>query len=91
MEKSGSKEHIRSLIESAWNDKKLLVQEETQRAINAVIEQLDQGILRVAEPTGTNWQVNEWIKKAVILYFPIREMEVIETGPFEFHDKMKLK
>ena len=56
-----------------------------------VIEQLDKGLLRVAQPTSNGWQVNEWIKKAVILYFPIQQMETIEVGPFEFHDKIALK
>ena len=52
---------------------------------------LDKGKLRVAEPKGAEWQVNEWVKKAVVMYFPIRKMETIEVGPFEFHDKMALK
>jgi 2,3,4,5-tetrahydropyridine-2-carboxylate N-succinyltransferase len=64
---------------------------ETQQAINEVIELLDKGKLRVAEPTANGWQVNDWVKKAVILYFPIRKMETIEVGPMEFHDKMALK
>lgn len=78
-------------IEAAWNDRALLQQNETQDAINAVIELLDKGQLRVAEPQGDTWQVNDWVKKAVILYFPIRKMETIEVGPMEFHDKMALK
>jgi 2,3,4,5-tetrahydropyridine-2-carboxylate N-succinyltransferase len=56
-----------------------------------VIEELDKGRLRVAEPVGDSWKVNEWIKKAVILFFPIRTMEVTEAGPLEFHDKIPLK
>lgn len=83
---------MRSLIEAAWENRELLNDEETIRAIETVIEDIDKGLLRVAEPTDNgNWQVNEWIKKAVVLYFPIRKMETIEVGPFEFHDKMKLK
>ncbi len=79
-------------IDEAWEDRSLLKQPETQSAINEVIELLDKGHLRVAEPvTGGNWQVNEWVKKAVVLYFPIRKMEKIAVGPFEFHDKMALK
>ncbi len=62
-----------------------------QEAIREVVAQLDAGRLRVAEPTGSGWQVNDWVKKAVILYFPIQQMEVIEVGPFEFHDKIALK
>jgi 2,3,4,5-tetrahydropyridine-2-carboxylate N-succinyltransferase len=79
------------IIEAAWEDKGLLQQAETKEAINHVIEELDKGRLRVAEPTDDGWQVNDWVKKAVILYFPIRQMVTTEVGPFEFHDKMKLK
>ena len=63
----------------------------TLDAINEVITQLDAGILRVAQPTTNGWQVNDWVKKAVILYFPIQKMETIEVGPFEFYDKIPLK
>ncbi len=82
---------LRELIEKIWEDRSLLQDQASQHAIRAVIEQLDKGELRVAEPTPTGWQVNEWIKKAVILYFPIQQMETIEVGPFEFHDKIQLK
>ncbi|OFZ07901.1 MAG: 2,3,4,5-tetrahydropyridine-2,6-dicarboxylate N-succinyltransferase [Bacteroidetes bacterium RIFCSPHIGHO2_02_FULL_44_7] len=83
---------MRSLIEAAWENRELLQQAETIQAIETVIEDLDKGLLRVAEPTESGeWQVNEWVKKAVVMYFPIRKMETIEVGPFEFHDKMKLK
>lgn len=82
---------LRQTIEKAWEDRSLLQNNETQAAIKTVIEELDKGILRVAEPSGDNWQVNEWVKKAVILYFPIRKMKVEEVGIFEYHDKMKLK
>src|SRR5690554_6943057 len=82
---------MREIIEKAWENRTLLKEKGTVQAIESVIEQLDKGILRVAEPTENGWQVNEWIKKAVVLYFPIRKMEKIEVGPFEFHDKMKLK
>ncbi|MCE2771832.1 MAG: 2,3,4,5-tetrahydropyridine-2,6-dicarboxylate N-succinyltransferase [Bacteroidetes bacterium] len=82
---------LQAKIEAAWNDRALLQQTDTQDAINAVLELLDTGQLRVAEPQGDTWQVNDWVKKAVILYFPIRKMETIEVGPMEFHDKMALK
>lgn len=83
---------MQSIIEKAWDDRSLLESKETQDAINAVIAKLDEGSLRVAEPLADgSWRVNEWIKKAVVLYFPIRKMETIEVGPFEFHDKMALK
>lgn len=82
---------MQDIIEKAWENRELLKEDKTRETINSVIEQLDKGILRVAEPTGSGWKVNEWVKKAVILYFPIQKMETIEVGPFEFHDKMKLK
>lgn len=83
---------MREIIEAAWKDRSLLEDSKTLDAINAVIEEIDKGRLRVAEPKSDGtWQVNEWVKKAVVLYFPIRKMETIEVGPFEFHDKMKLK
>ena len=78
-------------IEAAWDDRALLQHADTQTAIRAVVEELDKGRLRVAEPAGDGWRVNEWIKKAVVLYFPICQMETIEVGPFEFHDKIPLK
>lgn len=82
---------MKELIEKAWENRALLQEKEVQQGIREVIDQLDRGILRVAEPTGTEWKVNDWVKKAVILYFPIQKMETIEVGPFEFHDKMALK
>ncbi len=82
---------MRKLIEKVWDNRELLSETEIQNAIRTVIAQLDSGELRVAEPTANGWQVNEWVKKAVVLYFPIQKMETIEVGPFEFHDKMALK
>ncbi len=81
----------KQIIEAAWDNRDLLKEASTISTIEDIIEGLDKGRLRVAEPTSEGWQVNEWIKKAVILYFPIRKMELIEVGPFQFHDKMKLK
>lgn len=78
-------------IEKAWEDRSLLRQPETVEAIRSVVEKLDKGEIRVAQPTEGGWLVNEWIKKAVIMYFPIQQMETIEIGPFEFHDKIALK
>lgn len=79
-------------IEVAWGDRNLLNNADIQHIIFEVIEELDKGKIRVAEQTANgDWKVNEWVKKAVILYFPIRKMETIEVGPFEFHDKMMLK
>jgi 2,3,4,5-tetrahydropyridine-2-carboxylate N-succinyltransferase len=82
---------LTSLIEAAWSDRSLLQQAETQQAIRHTIDQLDRGELRVAEPAPGGWQVNEWVKKAVIMYFPIQQMQTLEVGPFEFHDKIPLK
>jgi len=82
---------FKKLIEDAWEDHQLLEYKEYQDAIETIILKLDRGELRVAEPIGNRWHVNEWIKKAVILYFPIRKMKTIEVGPFVFYDKMKLK
>lgn len=81
----------KELIEKAWDDRSLLNEKDVQEAIVSTIEKLDKGDLRVAEPIDGNWKVNQWIKKAVILYFPIRKMETIELFPFEFHDKIPLK
>ena len=82
---------IQNIIEQAWENRELLKEQTTQDAIRAVLEELDKGRLRVAEPTADGWQVNQWVKKAVVLYFPIQTMETIEVGPFEFHDKIPLK
>ena len=82
---------LRELIENAWLNREQLAQSKTQEAIREVVRLLDVGQLRVAQPDGSNWVVNEWIKKAVILYFPIQKMETIEAGPLEFHDKIALK
>ncbi len=81
----------KEIIENAWNDRSLLKDESIQLVIRETIENLDQGKIRVAEPSGSGWIVNEWVKKAVILYFPIQKMETIEVPPFEFHDKIPLK
>lgn len=83
--------NMEKIIEAAWENRELLKEKDTQQCIREVIDLLDKGKIRVAEPTAEGWKVNEWIKKAVILYFPIQKMETIELGIFEFHDKMKLK
>ena len=81
----------KNLIEKAWENRSLLNDETVQTEIIQTIELLDKGHIRVAEPGENGWIVNQWIKKAVILYFPLRKMETIEVGPFEFHDKIALK
>ena len=82
---------LKELIAQAWENRELLKEEITQNAIREVVDLLDRGVLRVAEPTENGWQVNEWIKKAVVLYFPIQKMETFEVGIFEYHDKIPLK
>jgi 2,3,4,5-tetrahydropyridine-2-carboxylate N-succinyltransferase len=82
---------LRDTIEKAWDQRELLKEAATQMAIRKVIDLLDQGAVRCAEPSGNNWQINEWVKKAVVLYFPIQKMETLESGIFEYHDKIPLK
>jgi 2,3,4,5-tetrahydropyridine-2-carboxylate N-succinyltransferase len=83
---------LKKLIEEAWENRALLAQDnEYTNAVETVIESLNNGTMRVAEVITERWHTHEWIKKAVILYFPIRTMEEIKVGPFVFHDKMKLK
>lgn len=82
---------IREIIECAWENRALLQEEKTITAIRQVVDLLDKGELRVAEPIADGWQVNEWVKKAVVLYFPIQKMETLEAGIFEYHDKIPLK
>jgi 2,3,4,5-tetrahydropyridine-2-carboxylate N-succinyltransferase len=82
---------LQQTIEQAWENRDLLKEDTTTSAIRKVIDLLDKGELRVAQPIEGGWQVNEWVKKAVVLYFPIQKMETIECGPLEFHDKIPLK
>ncbi|WP_035334088.1 2,3,4,5-tetrahydropyridine-2,6-dicarboxylate N-succinyltransferase [Dokdonia sp. PRO95] len=82
---------LRNIIEEAWEDRSHLTNPVTINAIREVVDMLDRGTLRVAEPTDDGWQVNEWVKKAVVLYFPIQKMETLEAGIFEYHDKIPLK
>ncbi|HKK12963.1 MAG TPA: 2,3,4,5-tetrahydropyridine-2,6-dicarboxylate N-succinyltransferase [Flavobacteriaceae bacterium] len=84
-------EQLQSIIEKAWEDRSLLSDTLTIESIRKVIDLLDAGTLRVAEPTANGWQVNEWVKKAVVLYFPIQKMKTFEVGIFEYHDKIPLK
>lgn len=82
---------MKELIEKAWDDRELLKTKKVQDAIRAVIEELDKGKLRCAERAKNKWTVNDWVKKAIILYFPIQKMETTHAGPLEFHDKINLK
>lgn len=83
--------HLRATIEAAWDDRSQLQNPETVQAIRKAVALLDEGTLRVAEKTLDGWQINEWVKKAVVLYFPIQKMETFEVGIFEYHDKIPLK
>jgi len=82
---------LRQIIERAWDNRELLKDQNTQNAIRNVIDLLDAGELRCAEPTENGWQINEWVKKGVVLYFPIQKMVTLEAGIFEYHDKIPLK
>ncbi|BDX37929.1 2,3,4,5-tetrahydropyridine-2,6-dicarboxylate N-succinyltransferase [Tenuifilaceae bacterium CYCD] len=82
---------LQRIVEQAWDNRELLSKKEVRKIVEKVVELLDKGEVRVAEPTENGWIVNEWVKKAVIMYFPIREMSTIEIGPLEFHDKIPLK
>lgn len=82
---------LKSKIEAAWNDRALLKEETYSNAIREVIEEVDKGRLRVAEPKENDWVVNEWVKQAILMYFGIQQMQTWELAPFEFHDKMLLK
>lgn len=84
-------EEFKQIIERAWLDRKLLDTAEVKDTIRFLMAQLDSGKLRIAEYLYDSWVVNEWLKKAVILYFPIQKMEIMEVGPFEYHDKIPLK
>lgn len=78
-------------INAIWENRELLSDDSYRKVVEDVIQMIDEGELRCAVPSDGHWIVNEWVKKAVVLYFPMRGMETIEVGPFEFHDKMKLK
>lgn len=82
---------VKDIIEQAWNDRGLLKEPEVARTIKEVVDNLDKGMLNVVERDGDGWKVNEWIKKAIILYFPIMGMSVSESGIFEYYDKIPLK
>lgn len=85
---------LQAVIEKAWEERSLLETDETKAAIRQVVELVDKGELRCAEPVDlekSEWQVNEWVKKAIILYFPIQKMRTMHAGEIEFYDKMELK
>ena len=83
--------NLQSIIEKAWDDRALLAKNETREAIREVVRLLDKGEIRIAEKIEGRWVVNEWLKKAVIMFFPINDMEVSKSGIFEYYDKIPLK
>ena len=82
---------LKNKIEAAFADRSLLKNAEYSDAVHAVIEEVDKGRCRVAEPKEDKWVVNEWVKQAILLYFGIQPMQTWELAPFEFYDKMLLK
>jgi len=82
---------MQAIIEAIWANRDLLKDEKNKDVIRAVIDEVDKGMLRTAEPIIDGWQVNEWVKQAILLYFGIQQMETYTLPPFEFYDKMKLK
>lgn len=85
-------QELQEIIENAWEDRTLLSETETIVAIREVVNLCDSGKLRCAQPTTSgDWQVNEWVKKAIVLYFPIQKMKTMTAGIFEYHDKIPLK
>lgn len=84
-------QELQQIILQAWENRTLLQETDVKASIREVIELLDQGRLRCAEPSDDGWKVNEWVKKAVVMYFPIQQMQTMEAGIFEYHDKMPLK
>ena len=81
---------MKELIDIVWKNRDLLKEKKYSDAVKSTLEKLNKGEIKVAEKIDSKWIVNEWVKKAVILFFPLMEMKTIELGPFEFHDKIKL-
>jgi 2,3,4,5-tetrahydropyridine-2-carboxylate N-succinyltransferase len=82
---------IRESVEQAWQNRGLLSDGYIVDDIKVVIEEIDKGRLRVAEPTENGWKVNEWVKQAILMYFGIQQMKTWNVEPFEWYDKMELK
>ena len=83
--------YMQNMIEAVWANRELLKDEQYKDAIRNVIEEVDKGRLRTAEPNGENWQVNEWVKQAILLYFGIQQMETFVLPPFEFYEKNEIE
>ena len=85
---------LKEIIGQAWENRELLKEESVRQAVRQTVELVDKGELRTAQPVDpekSQWQVNEWVKKAIILYFPIQPMRKMEAGELEWYDKMELK
>lgn len=82
---------LQELIKEVWNNRELLKEQKYTDAVRSVIEEVDKGRLRTAAPIENGWQVNEWVKQAILLYFGIQQMQTFSLPPFEFYDKMMLK
>ncbi len=82
---------LKESVEQAWSNREMLTYSTFQDDIRAVIDKVDKGQLRVAEPAENGWTVNEWVKQAILLYFSIQPMQTWDLPPFEFYDKMLLK
>ncbi len=85
--------NLAATIEAAFADQALLERAETQLAVDAVIDGLDRGEIRLAQKSASTgeWTVNPWVQQAILLYFRLRQMETWQVGPFEYHDKIPLK
>ncbi|MET0462757.1 MAG: 2,3,4,5-tetrahydropyridine-2,6-dicarboxylate N-succinyltransferase [Chitinophagaceae bacterium] len=82
---------MKELIQDAWNNRELLKENKYSEAIHSFIEDLDKGRYRVATPTENGWEINEWVKQGILMYFGVQPMQTWDIGPFEFYDKMLLK
>jgi 2,3,4,5-tetrahydropyridine-2-carboxylate N-succinyltransferase len=82
---------MKEKIEAAFEDRGLLEDEEHRAAVFDTVAALDRGELRVAQRESGGWRSNAWVMKAINLYFAVAEMETIEVGPFEYHDKIPTK
>ncbi|RMD46878.1 MAG: 2,3,4,5-tetrahydropyridine-2,6-dicarboxylate N-succinyltransferase [Aquificota bacterium] len=84
-------EELKNLITQAWENRELLKEKKYEEAVRETVDLLDKGKIRIAEKKDGEWVVNEWVKQAILLFFPIQEMQVMEVGPFEYYDKIPLK
>ena len=91
MEERLNVDEMRDRVRAAFADRNKLSEDDSRAAVLGAIDALDRGELRVAEKDGQRWIVHDWLKEAILLYFAVRKMQLLEVGPFEFHDKIPLK